>query len=340
MSINHSVFVLDVQGNPISPTMPSKARKLLKAGVAKKIWSKFNTFGIQMLVDTRKETPITSLGIDNGTKFEGYSVVVGIENSLSVKLDLPDKDNITKKMEERKICRRSRRHRKCRRRPARFQNRSRKEFIAPSQLVIVQSRLKIMRALFAIYPITLVGFEDVRFNHAKYRWGKNFSTVELGKSCLKRFFASKRVDVTYFKGYETKELRSLYGYIKTKAKHANVFTAHCTDSLALACAVTLKIRVEPGRFLVVDDTYRPVRRKLHYTQPGKDGKRDKYSRGTVFNIAKGRLIGTNKGRVGQLCGEYKSEYRYYDEFGKRKSTVKIKWVSTQFKIRTKRILCK
>jgi hypothetical protein len=50
---SHSVFVLGVDGKPLTPTMPSRARKLLRAGVAKPVWSKFSTFGIQMLEQTR-----------------------------------------------------------------------------------------------------------------------------------------------------------------------------------------------------------------------------------------------------------------------------------------------
>ena len=90
-SSGHSVFVLDCQGRPLTPTTPAKAHKLLRAGVAEKAWSKFGTFGIRLLVATRHETPQTTLGVDHGTKFEGYSVIVDQENNLNVKLDLPDR---------------------------------------------------------------------------------------------------------------------------------------------------------------------------------------------------------------------------------------------------------
>ena len=84
MSPVHSIFVVGADGKPLTPTTPARARKLLKAGVAKKIWSKFGTFGIEMTEPTRTETPDTTLGVDQGTKFEGYAVVCGNENSLSV----------------------------------------------------------------------------------------------------------------------------------------------------------------------------------------------------------------------------------------------------------------
>jgi hypothetical protein len=43
----HLVFVLANDGTPLTPTTPAKARKLLRAGVAEKAWSKFGTFGIR-----------------------------------------------------------------------------------------------------------------------------------------------------------------------------------------------------------------------------------------------------------------------------------------------------
>jgi hypothetical protein len=325
----HSVFVLDVDGKPLTPTKPSKARKLLEGGVAKKIWSKFGTFGIQMLQETRKETPVTGLGVDQGTKFEGYSVVVDKENNLNVKLDLPDKKQIRKKLEQRKIFRRARRFRKCRRRPCRSKNRSRKGFIAPSQRVIIQSRLKIMEELCRVYPVSVCGLEDVCFNHTKYRWGANFSTIEIGKFLIRKFFKDRNIILHEYKGYETSEYRKFYGYKKTRNKSEDRFESHCSDSLTLACTVSYGYRVEIGPFLVVDDVYRCVRRKLHDSKPSKRGIRDKYSTGNVNKLRKGLLVGTKK-RSGRLCGVWKDKYLYHDCFGKRKQVRNFIWVSSSF----------
>ena len=98
------MFVLDCQDRPLTPTTAAKARKLLRAGVAEKAWSKFGTFGIRLLVATRHETPQTTLGVDHGTKFEGYSVIVDQENNLNVKLDLPDKKKVLKKTRIGECC--------------------------------------------------------------------------------------------------------------------------------------------------------------------------------------------------------------------------------------------
>lgn len=334
MSLKHSVFVLNKKGRSLTPTTPAKARKLLTAGVAIKCWSKFSTFGIQLTTDSRVETPITALGVDNGTRFEGYSIVVGNENPLNIKLDLPDKKMIVKKLKERKTLRRARRWRNCRRRPARFNNRLRRNWLAPSQAVIVGSRLKLIRECFRIYPISLVGFEDIRFNHAVKRYGVNFSTIEIGKAQIKAYFEINGATIFDYRGYETQKIREKYGYRKTRIKKADKFTAHCSDSLALAVDVSVGKTIQPGSFMVINDTYRCKRRRLHNTQPAKGGIRAPYSKGTVFGLRKGLMIGLHNGKTGQLCGKYKGGYRYYDAEGKRGSVKQLAWISSNFNMRT------
>lgn len=330
---NHTVFVLSVEGEALTPTTSAKARKLLRGGVARKVWSKFNTFGIQLLEKAREEFSETTLGYDSGTKFEGISVVCGSENNLSVKLDLPDKKKIVRKMNERRWLRRNRRYRNCRRRKARFQNRSRKDFIAPSQLVIVNSRLKVLKEFLRIYPIQNVAMEDVKFNHVKNRWGKNFSTMEIGKQKIRDFFKNNNIKIFEYRGFETAEIRKKYGYKKTRVKNADKFSAHCCDSLALAVDVNCGKYIREGIFLVVDDTYRCVRRRLHDSQFSKGGVRDKYSQGSANSVGKGVMIGTSKGKTGQLCGESKGFFRYYDSSGKRQTVKKLFWINNQFKIK-------
>ncbi len=291
------------------PATQAKVRKLLKAKAAKPVWNKFGEFGIQLLTETSEIIQNISLGVDVGTKFEGYSVSSKNENLLNIKLNLPDKSNIKRKMEERSTLRRTKRRHKLRSRKARYNNRVRVGFIAPSQLVVIKSRLKILRELFKIYPISVIGLEDVCFNHYEKRWGKNFSTMEIGKNKL-RAFLKEKAKLFEFKGYKTKELREKYGYKKISDKSKNVFESHCCDSLALACEVLTGSRIEPNKKLtVVDDTYRPVRRKLHKVIPIKNNIRKSCGRGTVFGLQKGKIIGY-KGKEYLLTGVYKNtKYR-------------------------------
>jgi hypothetical protein len=327
MSPKHSVFVLDKQGIPLTPTTPAKARKMLEGGVAEPIWNKFGQMGIQMLVDTRKETPKTVLGVDFGTKFEGYAIAVGKENNLSVMWKLPDKKKIVKKLEERRELRRARRWRTCRRRECRFANRTRKDFLAPSQKVMVQSRMKAIAEFFKCYPIDAVALEDVKFNHRDKRWGKNFSTIEIGKAQINRWIR-QRSGLTMFTGSDTGDCRARYGYKKSNNKGAEVFNAHCSDALAIATDVYAQEHIEPGKFIIVDDTYRPVRRQLHDTQPSGGEIRAKYSSGNFRSIRKGTIC-----NFGQVCGGIKEKtIRTYDWQGNRlsKSFSKIAWLSHRF----------
>lgn len=319
----HSVFVLDVDGNPLTPCKPSKARKLLKGEQAKPVWNKFGRFGIQLLVETRKEQPETKLGYDLGTKFEGHAVVCGKENNLAVMWKLPDKKKIVKKLTERRQLRRARRFRNCRRRPTRFDNRNKDGFIAPSQLVIVQSRLKALKELFRCYPIDISVVEDVKFNHRDKRWGKNFSTMEVAKTKLYNWLR-KRSKLILVEGHETQEKRKKLGYRKTKDKGAEKFTAHCTDALTLATDTT----VMAGLFIVVDDTYRSVRRRLHDTQFSTGGIRYPYSSGNFKSIGKGTIC-----EFGQICGGTKNNVWIRDKNNKRigRVTSKIGWLSHNFK---------
>ena len=92
------IFVLSDKGKPLTPCKSSKARKLICGGVAKVVWNKFGEFGIQMLIPTRGFVPKTVLGIDNGTKFEGYSLIVGKENLLNIMWLLPNKKTLVNKL--------------------------------------------------------------------------------------------------------------------------------------------------------------------------------------------------------------------------------------------------
>jgi len=335
MSPRHNVFVLGIDGKPLTPTTSAKARKLMKGNQAKPIWNKFGQFGIQMLVNTRKEIPKTVLGVDFGTKFEGYSVVTDKENNLSVMWKLPNKKNIVRKLEERRTLRRARRQRNCRRRECRFDNRGREGFIAPSQLMMVQSRLKAINEFFKCYPIDTVALEDVKFNHKDKRYGKNFSTIEVGKNMIKAFIIGKvgRDNYITFDGFETQEAREKRGLKKSSNKSSETFNSHCADSFSIASELS---QAEPNfNIKVVDDTYRPTRRRLHDTQPKKGNIRERYSTGSFKGIKKGTIceFGQIVGGTGNQLKILPIERREESEKRISKSLNKINWLSHHFKMK-------
>lgn len=327
-SMSGRIFVLSFTGSPLTPCKPQKARKLILGKVAVVVWNKFGQFGIQMLVQTREFVLKTVLGIDFGTKFEGYSLISGSENLLNVMWLLPDKKVLVRKLEERRDLRRARRWRNCRRREARFDNRSKNGFIAPSQLMMVNSRLKCIKEFFRDYPIDKVAIEDVKFNHKDKHYGKNFSTIEIGKNMIKEFIVGKvgRENYITFEGFETKEAREKRRLKKSSNKSSETFNSHCVDSFSIASE--LSNAEHCFEIKVIDDTYRPKRRRLHDTQPKKGGIREKYSTGSFKGIQKGCICD-----FGQIVGGTGKRTFIRNSENKRIGRTHITWLSHNFKLK-------
>lgn len=302
------VPVVGKDGTPLTPCTPTKARKLIKGGVAEKKWNKLGIFYIQMLVDTRKETPEMCIGIDPGSKFDGYAVVSEQEIQQTGMAVLPKM--VRKKNENRRIMRRARRFRKTWRRSCRFNNRTRKDgWIAPSQKSKVDFRIRIVKELCKIYPVTQFAVEDVRFDHYKKRWGKFFSTVEIGKAKLYEAL-SKLGEVREYIGVETSELRKVFGLKKTGRKSELIPEAHATDAAAIAMDMIGCANAKIASFFVWK-RYEFYRRQLHKRQPSKGGVREKYG-GSVLTkeLKKGDIVsGMYKGkRVAGLACSYSRGY--------------------------------
>lgn len=339
--IEERIFVLSQSGKSLTPCKSQRARKMVIDGVARVVWNKFGQFGIQMLVETREFVPKVVLGQDWGSKFEGYSLVSGSENILNVMLKLPDKKKLVKKLEERRRMRRARRCRNCRRRECRSDNRNRDDFIAPSQMQIINSRLKVIQEFFKCYPISKVAIEDIKFNHRDYKFGKHFTTAEVGKKFLFDFIRKivGNDSLILFEGMDTKEFREKHNLRKSSDKSSEQFYSHCVDSFVLAMEVA-KVSVEPNENIIFfDDSYRAIRRRLHDTQYSKGNIRYLFSRGSFKKIRKGTLC-----EFGQIVGGTKNQVWYQDFekqdngrkiYQKGKMLNKIKWLSHNYKIKKK-----
>ena len=74
--------VVSKNGIPLMPCRPTKARKLLEQGKAIKKRNKLGIFYLQLEFDPNDPvTQLLAIGIDPGTKFEGFSVV-GTEDTI------------------------------------------------------------------------------------------------------------------------------------------------------------------------------------------------------------------------------------------------------------------
>ena len=80
------VYVINLKKEPLMPTIPSKARKLLKQNKAKVVSR--TPFTIQLLYSTGETKQDAVLGVDAGSKFIGLSVTNEKQELFSAELEL------------------------------------------------------------------------------------------------------------------------------------------------------------------------------------------------------------------------------------------------------------
>lgn len=114
------VYVISMDGKPLMPTTPRKARLLLKAGRAKCI--RRTPFTIKLLYKTTTYTQPITLGIDTGSSKIGSAAVNG-KGDVFYMSEVEIRNDIADRMKRRAKYRRNRRNRKTRYRPARWLNR-------------------------------------------------------------------------------------------------------------------------------------------------------------------------------------------------------------------------
>ena len=302
------------EGKALMPTTPSKCRKMLHAGVAEKHWTKEGVFYIKMLIPVGEEVQNMALSIDPGSKFDGYAVSGEREVALLGMAVLPS--NIRKRIESRKILRRNRRSRKCRRRETRFDNRKKKDgWIAPSQLAKVQLRIRLIGRLCKVYPITDIVIEDVKFNHYNKRYGKHFSTVEIGKT--KVYDTARNLAKLWLPmGWDTAQARKDYGIKKCSQKSKLSPESHANDAWAMLCWLYGFKPENTTKEFYIWRRQEYSKRQLHLQNPSSGGGRRRYGGTTHENstLRKGDMISykdtilgyvggwTNSGKIVSLTG--------------------------------------
>jgi len=254
------VPVVSVEGKPLMPCKPSKARKLLRGKQTIGKRNKIGIFYLQMLRSVGDKVQDLSLAVDPGSMFDGYAVASARETQVKGMALLPK--GIADKMIRRSRLRRNRRSRKCRRRACRFSNRRKpKGWLAPSQKAKVDFRLKIVGELCQLYPIANIIVEDVKFKRHPKRRGKSFSTVEIGKTRVQKEL-KKIAPLTTIEGWETAAARHQYGIKKNYCRNALTPRSHANDAAAMLCRHFDRNVDSPTSFFVWS-SHIPVRRQLH-----------------------------------------------------------------------------
>ena len=282
------VPVTSQTGEKLMPTRPNKAGVLIKKGLATPYWT-HGIFCIRLNYDTETYKQEIAVGVDPGSKKEGFTVKSAAHTFLNVQADAHNQ--VGKKVAKRRELRRSRRSRKCpnrKKRPNRLANEKR---IPAGTRARWEWKLRILDYLSKIYPITHICVEDIKARSIEraQKWNQSFSPLEVGKQW---FYAEiqKRWQLLTLQGWETKAIRERLGLKKASNKLAETFDAHCVDSWCLAYHVV-------GGAAIPDNTdifcIAPIpirRRELHRQNPQKGGKRPRYG-GTTWNgLVKNTLV--------------------------------------------------
>jgi hypothetical protein len=287
------------------PCRPSKARKLLAKNLAEKCWNQLGQFYLKLRFDPK--SPLNKgqsvcLAVDTGSKWDGMAVVTAKRVLTTAELVLPNGiAGKHGKLEARRQMRKARRYRKTPRRQKRFSNRRRPNgWLAPSQKAKVDFRIRIVDELRRLYPIDRFAVEDVKFNHYRKRWGKHFSTVEIGKT---RFYEHLRGlgQLSLYAGVETAEWRKKLKLPKNPRKSALKWDAHASDAVALGCAEMGCTDPSPPEFWVWR-RFQYARRQLHRLEPNRDGSRRRYGGSqSVYPFKKGDVVAW-RGRLVRVGG--------------------------------------
>jgi hypothetical protein len=284
------VPVVDVRGIPLMPCTPPKARALLTAGKARPKHNKLGLFYIQLTYAQDPSNQPLVVGIDPGSKFEGFSVVGAKDTVCNLMVEAPD--HVKGAVETRRTMRRARRIRLWRR-PCRSQNRLKgSKRIPPSTRSRWEAKARIVRHLLTILPLTDASLEDVQAETRPgkgRKWNLAFSPVQVGKEHLYRLLTNLGLEVHTFPGYVTKQLRDQYSLSKTKQKDKQEFSSHAVDGWVLAATVSGAKKPTCMRLWHVVPT-RLHRRQLHRLQAERGGVRRPYGGTISLGYKRGTLV--------------------------------------------------
>ena len=281
------VPVVDREQRPLMPTTPSRARRWIKRGEA----TPFFKGGVFCVRLNREPsgciTQPIAVGIDPGSKKEGFTVKSEAHTYLNVQADA-----VTWVKDAVKTRRQMRHTRRSRKTPCRQnrQNRARGG-LPPSTRARWGWKLRLVRWMLKLYPVAQFVVEDIKAvtKKGQRRWNRSFSPLEVGKQW---FYTELRklARLETLQGWETAELRTSLGLKKTSNKMAEVFTAHCVDSWVLANWWTGGHTVPDSTRLICVNPLRFHRRQLHALQPAAGGVRRSYGGTRSLGFKRGALV--------------------------------------------------
>lgn len=300
------------------PCRPARARFFIKRGKAVPKWSKLGVFYVQLTYEVEPGNQVLALGVDPGSRFEGFSVVGRRHTVLNVMSEAVT--HVGKAVEQRRRMRRARRYRKTRCRPKRFDNRS-KDSLPPSTRARWEAKLRIIEQMLRILPVSHIVVEDVKTGtkKGKRRWNEGFSPVQVGKEHFYRGLRELGFELVLRRGRETKTLRERFGLPKSRSRGEKSFWSHCVDAWVLAASVSGAERLDHTGFYYLIPL-RFHRRRLHRLEPGKGGVRSPYGGTRSLGFKRGTLVKHPKWGLCYVGGHRNDRLSLHDlKTGKRVS---------------------
>jgi RRXRR protein len=284
------VPVMDTQGKALMPTTPARARRWIREKKATPFW-KGGFFRVRLNVEpSAREVQPIAVGIDPGSKREGYSVLSAAHTYLNIQAEA--REGVKEAEETSTRMRRTRRGRNTPCRQPR-QNRSQgKRRLPPSTKARWQWKLHIATMLCQLFPVSVFVVEDIRATTRKGKgdqWNRSFSPLEAGKLWFYNAL-HKLAPVSIKQGWETAAMRDQLGFKKTGKKLAEIWEAHCVDAWVLAFTRVGGRSAPDNKRLVCIAPFVWHRRQLHRFQPGKGGKRITYGGTLSLGIKRGTLV--------------------------------------------------
>ncbi|MFQ5980922.1 MAG: RNA-guided endonuclease IscB [Candidatus Heimdallarchaeota archaeon] len=164
--MSQRVFLQNHHGNPLMPTTPCKARRLLECGKAQIIrYEPF--FTIQLLFGSSGYRQPIKRGIDSGYGTIGFSTVTKTEELVCGDVNLLE--GMSDRLTGRRNYRRQRRQQKRYRAPRWKNRRRREEWLAPSIQHKLDTHFRLLKALEEILPITSTTIEVANFDIQKIK---------------------------------------------------------------------------------------------------------------------------------------------------------------------------
>ena len=309
------VMVVDKYQNPLMPTTPQRAGKWIKSGKATPFW-KNGVFCVRLNVDPSKDyKQEIVVGVDPGSKKEGFTVKSQAHTYLNVQADAHNK--VSQKLEKRRELRRGRRSRKCPNRKNHTNRLANRERVPAGTRVRWEWKLRILDWFSKMFPITHICVEDIKARtiaHAK-KWNQSFSPLEVGKQW---FYAEiqKRWELLTLQGWETKAIRESLGLKKSSKKLSETFAAHCVDSWCLAYETVGGAPIVDNRHLLCLSPIPIVRRELHRQNSQQGGERPRYGGTTWSRLIKNTLVRHSKYGLTRIAGFGKQGISLYSLSGK------------------------